>query len=213
MPQSPLARALLIFAIGFAVLMTGALAWQWNRMSQQSTATSGGTTASGTALIGGPFELLDQNGELRRESDFAGRNMLIYFGYTYCPDVCPSSLSVMTQALDILEERAPQKAQIIAPIFITVDPERDTVEAMKSYAEHFHPDMVALTGSSEQVAQAAKAYRVYYAKAEDEASGDYLMDHSSFIYLMGPDGSYLTHFAHNATPDSIAEDLERYVGS
>ena len=213
MPQSTIARAVLVFSIGLAVMVTGTLAWQWSRTSQQGVATSGGTTATGTALIGGPFELLDQNGELRRESDFAGRHMLIYFGFTYCPDICPSSLSLMTQALDILEERAPEKAGTIAPIFITVDPERDTVEAMKSYAAHFHPDMVALTGSEEQVAKAAKAYRVYYAKVEDEAAGDYLMDHSSFIYLMGPDGGYVSHFAHNATPDSIAEGLERYVGS
>ena len=119
----------------------------------------------------------------------------------------------MTQAIDILEERAPEKAETIAPIFITVDPERDTVEAMKSYAEHFHPNMVALTGSEEQISKVAKGYRVYYAKVEEESASDYLVDHSSFIYLMGPDGSYVSHFAHNATPDSIAEGLARYIGS
>ena len=210
MPQSSLARAALIFAIGLAVLVTGALAWQWSRTSQQGVATSSGTTSTGTALIGGPFELLDQNGETRRESDFAGRNMLIYFGYTYCPDICPSSLSVMTQALDILEERAPEKAETIAPIFITVDPQRDTVEAMKSYAEHFHPEMVALTGSEEQVSKAAKAYRVYYAKVKDESSSaGYTFDHSSIVFLMDKQGEYAAHFPPGTGPEKMAEGIRK----
>lgn len=211
MPTSPLARALLFLGIGLALLAIGVAAWLWTEIEERQATSSGSVTTSGAALVGGPFELIDQIGSARSDRDFLGRYMLIYFGYVYCPDVCPTSLANMSQGLDILAEEAPDKAAKIVPIFITVDPERDTVEVMQSYAEHFHPDLVALTGSDEQVAKAAKAYRVYYAKAGEEGSDDYLMDHSSFIYLMGPDGAYVAHFTHTATPDEIAEALERYV--
>ena len=112
-----------------------------------------------------------------------------------------------------LEESAPALAEQLVPIFITVDPERDTVEANRAYAEHFHPRMVALTGSAEQVAAAAKAYRVFYRKAEVETSTEYLMDHSSFIYLMDGEGLYITHFSHDSTAEEIAEGLAARLGS
>ena len=134
--------------------------------------------------------------------------MLVYFGYTYCPDVCPTSLSIMSQALDLLEAETGSLEDRVVPVFVTVDPARDDVPAMATYAEHFHPRLVALTGSDEQIAAAAKAYRVYYRKAEDPSASEYLMDHSSFIYLMGPDGTYVSHFAHNASPQEVAEGLK-----
>jgi protein SCO1/2 len=213
MPSSPLARALLFLGIGLAVLAIGVAAWLWTEIEQRQAASSGSVATTGTALIGGPFELVDQAGAARSDRDFLGRYMLIYFGYVYCPDVCPTSLASMSQALDILAKKDPDKAAKVVPIFITVDPARDTVDIMRTYAENFHPDLVALTGSEEQVAKAAKAYRVYYAKVGEEGSDDYLMDHSSFIYLMGPDGAYLAHFTHTATPDEIAQALDRYVKS
>jgi protein SCO1/2 len=138
--------------------------------------------------------------------------MLIYFGYTYCPDICPTSLLTLSRGLQLFADQAPEAAEQVVPVFITVDPERDTVEAMAAYAPSFHPDLVALTGTADDIAAAAKAYRVYYAKAEDESSGTYLMDHSSFIYLMGPDGTYRTHFSHAAPAEEIAEGLERHIG-
>ena len=138
------------------------------------------------------------------EQDFAGRWMLIYFGYTYCPDFCPMSLTNMTQALDLLP---PEQAEQLVPMLITIDPERDTVEQLASYAPSFHPRLVALTGTPEQVEQAASAYRVYFAKAESEAATDYLMDHSTFIYLMGPEGNYRAHFGHSTSPEQMAEAL------
>jgi cytochrome oxidase Cu insertion factor (SCO1/SenC/PrrC family) len=160
--------------------------------------------AGGEALVGGPFTLTDQHGAVVTEQDFAGRYMLIYFGYTYCPDFCPMSLSNMTQALDLLP---PEQADQVAPILITVDPERDTVEQLAEYAPLFHPRLVALTGTAEQTRQAAKAYRVYFSKAGNGDGRDYLMDHSTFIYLMGPDGKYLRHFSHSATPEEIAAGI------
>lgn len=193
-----------------ALLVLGAawFAWQTYRPPLDISATS----TSGTAEVGGPFELVDQNGVRRSDSDFRGRYMLVYFGYTYCPDVCPTTLLAMSRALDLLSERAPEAAKQVVPLFITVDPERDTVEAMAAYAPSFHPDLVALTGTPAEIAAAAKAYRVYYAKVEDESAGTYLMDHSSFIYLMGPDGKYRTHFDPQAGPEDIAAGLERQIG-
>jgi cytochrome oxidase Cu insertion factor (SCO1/SenC/PrrC family) len=198
----------LVALLTVLVLGGGWLAWHLARPPITITAA----TTSGTPDVGGPFALVDQTGARRGDAEFRGRYMLIYFGYTYCPDICPTTLLTMSRALELLRERAPRAADQVVPVFITVDPERDTVEAMAAYAPSFHPDLVALTGSAEEIAAAAKAYRVYYAKVEDEASGTYLMDHSSFIFLMGPDGEYVTHFDHLAPPEDIAAGLERRIG-
>lgn len=207
MPQSSIARAILILGVGLILMLGGAAAW----ISMKPATQTSDVKSSGTVLIGGPFELVDQFGEARKDSDFLGDYMLIYFGYTYCPDVCPTSLGIMTQAIDQLETQDAERAARVKPVFITVDPERDDVETMKVYAEHFHPDMVAMTGTTEQVSSAARAYRVYYAKVDDDSSSDYLMDHSSIFYLMGPDGKYVKHFTHNDDSTTIATALAELV--
>ena len=203
-------RAVIVFLVGLLVLLGGAAAYLLT--SPESTvARLPSQAGSGTPQVGGAFELLDQSGQTRTQADFAGRHMLVYFGYTYCPDVCPTSLSIMSQAVDLLEEEVGTLEDRLVPLFVTVDPARDDVAAMAAYAEHFHPRLVALTGSDEQIAAAAKAYRVYYRRAEDPSATEYLMDHSSFIYLMGTDGTYVSHFAHNATPQEIAEGLKGFL--
>ena len=116
-----------------------------------------------------------------------------------------------SQAIDLLGTEAPEKAALVTPIFITVDPDRDTVDALADYAQHFHERLVALTGSTEQVGQATKAYRIYSQKVEDESAGSYLMDHTSIIYLMGPKGEYLTFFPHGSSPESIADGLKKWA--
>ena len=137
--------------------------------------------------------------------------MLIYFGYTFCPDVCPTALQVMTQALDKLPSATQKK---ITPIFITIDPARDTVKQLNAYVENFHPRMVGLTGTAEQIAKVARAYRVYYGRAKDgEDTTDYLMDHSSIVFLIDPDGIYKTHFTHATPPEKMAEKLLKTAGS
>lgn len=163
---------------------------------------------AGTVDIGGPFRLTNQYGERVTAEDFAGKHMMIYFGYTFCPDICPMTLANMSQALDQLPEDA---AEQVVPIFITVDPERDTVEQLSEYAPLFHPRLVALTGTDAEVKAAARAYRVYFSKVEDDDGGDYLVDHSSFVFLMGPDGDYVTHFGHSATPEDMAAALKGEV--
>jgi cytochrome oxidase Cu insertion factor (SCO1/SenC/PrrC family) len=168
------------------------------------------STSTGTALIGGPFTLSDHQGGRVSDTDFRGRFMLVYFGYTFCPDMCPLGLQVMAQALD---ELPAEIAAEIVPVFITVDPERDTVEALREYVPLFHPRLIGLTGSAEEVDEALRAYRVYARKAESSAAAAYLMDHSTFTYLMGPDGAYLTHFGHATTPEAMAAKLAELVGA
>jgi protein SCO1 len=160
--------------------------------------------SSGAALIGGPFSLVGGDGKPVTDRDFRGRYMLIFFGFTHCPDICPAELQVVAQALEQLGD----KAKKVVPIFITLDPERDTPEAMANYVKSFGPNFVGLTGSPEAIAAAAKAYRVAYSKVENkESAGDYSVDHSALVYLMDPEGRYVTHFSYGLSADQMAEML------
>jgi cytochrome oxidase Cu insertion factor (SCO1/SenC/PrrC family) len=162
----------------------------------------------GEALVGGPFSLVDQDGKRRTDAEFRGRLMLVDFGFTNCPDICPLGLALMADALDRL---GPQ-ANNVQPIFITVDPARDTPPVIKDYVAHFSDRMIGLTGTPEEIAAAAKAYRVYYKVHGDPATNpNYAVDHSGFIYLMGRDGKFLTHFMHDTPPDRVADAIRRYL--
>ena len=165
--------------------------------------------AAGTLLasaIGGPFRLVDQNGKTVTDADLKGKWSLIYFGYTHCPDACPTALNDIAIALD---ELGPKRAAV-RPVFITVDPERDTPEVLKAYVTAFDAPILALTGTPEEVAQAAKGYRIYYAK-HPEAGGDYSMDHSSVIYVMDPQGRFTASFTQENSPEEIAERLKKLL--
>jgi cytochrome oxidase Cu insertion factor (SCO1/SenC/PrrC family) len=184
-------------------LVVGVAAWRLTPVAVTPRVES-----KGIALIGGPFALTDDKGRPRASADFRGRFMLIYFGFTTCPDICPTELGKMTAALTTLEKTAPDVAAKITPIFITIDPERDTVTAMASYVENFHPRFIGLTGNVAQIKAVQDAYKVYARKAYDKDTPEtYLMDHSSFIYLMGPDGNYITHYTIANTADMIAKNL------
>jgi protein SCO1 len=164
--------------------------------------------SSGTALVGGPFSLVGADGKPVTDRDFRGRYMLIFFGFTHCPDICPAELQVIAEALGELGD----KAKNVVPIFITLDPERDTPEAMGNYVKSFGPDFVGLTGSPEAIAAAAKAYRVSYAKVEDkESAADYGVDHSALVYLMDPKGRYVTHFSYGLSAEQMAEKLVKLL--
>ena len=165
--------------------------------------------AAGTALasaIGGPFQLIDQNGKPFSDADLKGKWHLIFFGYTHCPDACPTALNEMSLALD----RLGMKRDEVGVVFITVDPERDTPDALKSYVQSFDAPIVALTGSPEAVAQAAKAYRVFYAK-HPRADGDYDMDHSAVIYVMNPEGRFTATFTPDSSADAIVQRLQKLI--
>jgi protein SCO1/2 len=208
MPQTWIGRAGMALSIALLLASLGVAGW-WYATQPGDRVQAMDT--GGHVPIGGPFELVDQNGDTVTEADFAGQYTLVYFGFTYCPDICPTALWEMTQALDMLAEEAPEKAERVTPVFITIDPERDDVAAVKAYAEHFHPRMVALTGTPDQIAQAAREYRVYYKKVEDASAATYLMDHSGFIYLMGPEGDFLKSFTHQSAPEEIRAALEQRV--
>ncbi len=185
------------------VVLVGAIgtgAWVFTQVSDQRAAVP---------ALGGPYTLTDHTGTKVTDASWEGRYQLMYFGYTFCPDICPTSLSIMSDALD---EMGPA-ASDVKPIFVTVDPERDTLEVLSAYHEHFHPDFSNLTGTAEEIAAIAKAYRVYYARVETDELTDYLMDHTSIVYLMSPDGRYVTHFAHDADPVAMANRLKEIVGS
>ncbi len=172
------------------------------------TNQSRGPISIGTALIGGPFSLTDQNGRKVTDKDFLGKYMLIFFGYTYCPDLCPTELQVMSAALDSLGA----KADDIQPIFITFDPQRDTPDVLKQYVSNFHPRLIGLTGTPEEIAAAAKAYRVFYSKLENSSGPDtYLMDHSTITYLMDKQGKFLKHFSYSTGAAAFAQDLEKAI--
>ena len=152
--------------------------------------------------VGGPFELTDHTGRVRTERDFRGQLMLVYFGFTYCPDICPADLQAIGLALD----RLGNDADRLQPLFITVDPERDTAEHLAEYVKLFHPRLIGLTGSLDAIRKAADAYKVYFAKVPiGKEAGDYTVDHTAFIYLMDREGNYLGFFPPGTTPDRMAE--------
>ena len=154
--------------------------------------------------IGGPFTLVDHTGRTVTSEDFSGRYRLVYFGYTFCPDVCPTALQTMMSAYAQLSPKTQAK---VVPLFITVDPQRDTVERMQGYIAAFHPALIGLSGTVEQTTAAAKAYKAYFAKVKQEDDKPYLMDHSSIIYLMDPEGRYHAHFGHGTSAQAVHDAL------
>ncbi len=195
MPKSRIAAVYILLAVS----LVGLVLWRLNATAPQGTVVS-----EGQAQVGGPFRLTDQYGKPRSDADFRGKLMLVYFGYSYCPDVCPISLGVMAEALEKLGKRADG----VAPIFITVDPVRDTPKQLKLYMGAFGPRFVGLTGSRTELEKAAREYRVYAAdiKLDGGARG---VSHSDVIYLMDRNGKYLAHYQSADGPDAIAKDIEK----
>ena len=186
--------ALVLFAAGFA----GA----YVLLNAPETVQS-----EGTPLIGGPFSLVDTNGKRVTDGDFRGKLMLVFFGYTHCPDVCPTELQTMSSVMEALGPAAGK----VAPIFISVDGTRDTPQALASYMKNFDARITGLTGDQNDIAGAAKAYRVYYRKAGDTGNGDYTVDHSAFVYLMDSSGKYITHFTFNTDPKSMVAVIKKKI--
>lgn len=161
----------------------------------------------GREPVGGPFSLIDQSGKIRTNEDFRGKLMLIYFGFTYCPDICPTDLQNIGLALDQLGPDGDK----VQPLFITLDPERDTADHLKEYLSLFHPRIIGLTGDAAAIGAAADAFKVYYARVSNKQGDDYTIDHTAFIYLMGVDGNYLGFFPPGTSSDRIAETLRKQV--
>ncbi len=181
-------------------------------------AACGGGEAGGSAeaplagtTIGGPFELVNSRGETVRWSDFEGRYRMVYFGYAYCPDVCPTDVQKMMQGYNAFSEANPQLAGQVQPLFITIDPERDTPQVVGQFTEAFSDDLIGLTGTPEQIAAAAEAFAVYYSKAEDGGAGGYLMGHSNYAFLMGRKGEPIAFLPIDQSADAVAKELGRWV--
>lgn len=192
---------------GLGVLAAiGAAGWMTGAAQAPASGSTGETILPPGVRIGGTFALVDHHGQRVTDQDLHGSWSLLYFGYTSCPDVCPTELQTMAAALGLL---SPNLAARVRPIFATIDPERDTPERLASYVALFDPRLVGLTGSPEAVAQAARAFRVYYARSRVEGSTEYLMDHSSFIYLLDPEGVVRALFRAGTTAEDLAAALRR----
>jgi protein SCO1/2 len=203
--ETPPTRLVLVMAVLAGIALVAAGGFVWLTLS----GTPRGITASLLGgSVGGPFRLTDQNGNVVTDRDLHGKWLLVYFGYTHCPDACPTALNDIALALEQLGARAGK----VRPVFITVDPARDTPAVLKSYVASFAAPILALTGSETAVAQAAKAYHVYYSKHAIAAGDDYEMDHSSVIYVMDPQGRFAASFTHENSPKEIAARLARLIG-
>lgn len=174
------------------------------------TGTTGEPPLAG-ARIGGAFALTDQNGKTVRDTDFAGKYRIVYFGYTYCPDVCPTDMAKIAQAMRQLDKEAPRTAAKVVPIFITVDPERDTPAAIKQFVANFHPRTVGLTGSSKAIGEVAKSYAVYFKKQPPGPGGGYMVDHLAVAFLMGPKGEPIASLPIDQDGPAIAEQVRHWV--
>ena len=159
--------------------------------------------------IGGPFELTDHTGAQFTRDDLAGDYALIYFGYTFCPDVCPTELGLMAEAIDLLEG----DGERVRPVMITIDPERDTPDVLSEYVPLFHERLVGLTGTEQEVRDVATKYRVFYRRFEDPSYTYYLMDHTSFVYLLSPTGEIASMFRYQTPPEEMAATIRQHMRS
>ncbi|MBK1696969.1 SCO family protein [Rhodovibrio salinarum] len=234
LPKSKVARITAVVSTLASVTLVAAVAWNvWLNDDGRSQMAGSGPQAD--QAIGGPFELTNTQGNTVTAQDLEGGYTLVFFGYTHCPDVCPMTLQAMSQALDVVADNHPAKAERITPVFITIDPARDDVARMRDYVANFHPRLIGLTGDKQAIQQAAQAYHVSYKKVDpeevaaaqqDTQNGDgqmsaadhaamdhgaYLMQHQSYVFLMGPDGGHVDHVAASAGAPRIAEMIRQDV--
>ncbi len=201
-------RALVICCVVVGVVLGAVEPMQAQEADEPSAAALMDALMWGQEPIGGPFRLIDHTGAVRTDADYRGKLALIYFGYTHCPDVCPTDLQAMASVLDLLGDAG----QAVQPLFITVDPERDTPGHLANYVPLFHPRLVGLTGEASVIRQVARAYKVYHAKVILEDASEYAIDHSAFIYLVDREGRYLGFFPPGTSPERIATVIRPHLG-
>eukprot|EP00892_Ulva_mutabilis_P001854 jgi/Ulvmu1/1166/UM107_0040.1 len=181
---------------------------QYNLQKTKAEQLKAYETSVGQAMVGGPFTLEDCDGKPFPSSKLHGEFSVLYFGFTHCPDICPDELEKLAEALNTVEKRSKHKVQ---PVFISIDPERDHGKLVKEYVREFHPRMIGLRGSLEEVKKVAKLFRVYFMKTNDSPT-DYLVDHSIIMYLLDPEGKFVTFYGKSFTAEQIAESLCKYIG-
>lgn len=189
---------------------TAALALLLGACSTQASQSDDTPPLAG-ARIGAPFSLTGQDGKTVTDRDFAGKYRIMYFGYTFCPDVCPVDVQMIGAGLKAFEKADPARAARVVPIFVTVDPGRDDVAAVRAFVANFHPRMVGLTGDPKAIAALAKAYGVWFQLGEKQPGGGYLVDHSRTAYLMGPEGRPIALISNEGPPQKIADELAKWV--
>ena len=194
---------IMLVALGI-IAATAVVAW---RRSRHGTVRRRRALALPRPLRSAGVYTRDHDGDRVTDATYRGRFLFVYFGYGYCPDICPTELANMAAILDHMGA----SSERVQALFVTVDPARDTPKFLAEYVAQFHPKMVGLTGTDQQIADIAKKYRVFYRKAEDASASEYLMDHSNFFYLMGPDGKFLSMFRGGTDPAAIAETIANYV--
>ncbi|KAM4535553.1 protein SCO1 homolog, mitochondrial [Fundulus diaphanus] len=196
------------FAIGGALL--GGM--KYFKKEKEELLEKERTKSIGRPALGGPFSLIDQNNKPSRSEDFLGRWILIYFGFTHCPDICPDEIEKMIEVVDEIDKI--KSLPDLTPILITIDPDRDTPEAMAAYVKEFSPKLIGLTGTTAQVEQVSRAYRVYYSQGPKDEDNDYIVDHTIIMYLVGPDGEFVDYFGQNKRSveiiSSIAAHMRKY---
>lgn len=179
--------------------------------SQETQTTGSEAPPLEGAAIGGDFTLTGETGEPVSFSDFDGQYRTVYFGYAYCPDICPTDNQRAMAGLKRFEEESPELGAKVQPLFVSIDPERDTPEVLTEFTDAFHPRLIGMTGTKEQLDAAANAFAVYYSRGEETESGGYLMDHSNITYLFGPDGNPLAMLPTDEGPDAVAAELAKWV--
>ena len=198
-----MSRTRLWIVLGITAILAVGLAWM--RFSAPPEGNLAGSS------LGGTFALTNQDGKPVTDKDFAGQYRLMYFGYTFCPDVCPNDVGYISRGLAAYEKARPARGARVTPIFVTVDPERDNVAAMKAFTAAFHPRLVGLTGSPAAIAAVQKAYGIYSKKVPTSNPDNYLVDHFAVIYLFGPDGAPIAFLPHGSTAEDVTAMLEAYV--
>ena len=201
-------RAIAIASAVAIVVLLGVLYWltMQGKSDDQFAECRAGQIAGGAAAIGGPFTLVSETGETVTEAEVIDEPALIYFGYTFCPDICPFDVARNADAIDILEERG----KIVKPVFISIDPKRDTPEVVKDYTDALHPRMLGLTGTPEQVKAASKVYRTFY-QAHEGDEEYYLVDHSTLTYLVFPETGFAEFFRRDTTAEQMADRVQCFL--
>ncbi|CAE7246361.1 SCO1 [Symbiodinium pilosum] len=195
----------------FTCFVGGFCIWYYDYLKERKESETRAITTQeriGVPRLGGPFELVDRKGNTVTDKDFLGQYLLIYFGFTFCPDICPQEMEKQTQAVELIEA---EFGPIATPVFISVDPQRDLPAVVDDYCEEFHPRIVGLTGTSEQIKKVSRAYRVYYNEGLKTDDADYLVDHSIIHYFIGKNGKFLDFFGKNMTAKEMAEKMKMYI--